>query len=140
MFFYGVNDSLVTLFFICSILFYLNKRFIFSGVFISIASLIKFYPILFAPQLIVKKKNINFRILLTIIVFILLFLILFSFFFDYKLLLEPISLGINRAPKFASIIASLNYSFPENEIIEFLKEYNSYILVICTVHGSNYTV
>ena len=79
VFFYGLNDALVTFFFIFSILFYSNQRFIFSGIFISIASLIKLYPILFIPQFIIRNEKINFKIFFTIITFIFLFLILFSF-------------------------------------------------------------
>ena len=130
VFFYGLNDALVTFFFIFSILFYLNQRFIFSGIFISIASLIKFYPVLFVPQLLIMNNKINFKLFLTIITFISSFLILFSFLFDYKLLLEPLSFGSTRGPKFASIIASLNYSFPNNEVVNLLIKYNSYILIM----------
>ena len=76
------------------------------------------------------NNKINFKIFLTIIAFIFSFLILFSFLFDYKLLLEPLSFGSNRGPKFASIIASLNYSFPNNEFVALLIKYNSYILIV----------
>jgi len=130
VFFYGLNDAFVAFFFIFSILFYVNQRFIFSGIFISIASLIKLYPILFIPQLLITNNKINFKIFFTIVVFIFLFLTLFSFLFDYKLLLEPLSLGSNRGPSFASIIASLNYSFPDNKIVAILIKYNSYILIV----------
>ena len=130
VFFYGLNDTFVAFFFIFSILFYVNQRFIFSGIFISIASLIKLYPILFIPQLLITNNKINFKIFFTIVVFIFLFLTLFSFLFDYKLLLEPLSFGSNRGPKFASIIASLNYSFPDNKIVAILIKYNSYILIV----------
>ena len=130
VFFYGLNDAFVTFFFVFSILFYLNQRFIISGIFISIASLIKLYPILFVPHLLIMKNKINFRLFFTVIAFIFLFLIFFSFFFDYMLLLEPLSFGSNRGPKFASIFASLNYSFPNNQIVTFFIKYNSYVLIL----------
>jgi len=130
VFFYGVNDSLVTFFFIISIILFLNQKFILSGTFISIASLIKFYPILFFPQFLFQKKNVAIKILLTTFFSITIFVLFFSILYDYELLLEPFTFGINRSPKFASIIASLNYSFPENQIIEYLIKYNTYFIII----------
>ena len=133
VFFYGINDSLVAFFFIISIILLLNQRFILSSVFISLATLLKIYPILFFPQFLFINKKESIKIFLTTLFFITIFLFLFSVLYDYRLLLEPISFGSNRDPKFASIISSLNYSFPENPTVEFLKKYNTYFIIISVV-------
>ena len=133
VFFYGVNDTLVSFFLIISIILFINQKFILSGTFISIASLIKFYPILFFPQFLFQNKKVNVKILFVTILFTAFFLLSFSILYDYKVLLEPLSFGANRSPKFASIIASLNYSFPDNAILEYLKKYNFYLVIISVV-------
>ena len=139
VYFYGVNDSLVSFFFFISILFFKKKKIIFSSIFISLGFLIKFYPILFVPQYLFQKKKVALKVMLTICIFIFIFLLSFSTIFDYNLLIEPLKFGSVRDPKFASIFASLNYSFPENQFIEFLKKYNTYLVIVLIIAGHIFT-
>ena len=90
-------------------------------------------PILFFPQFLFQKYKINFKVLLSVFFFITLFLLTFSLLYDYTLFLYPISYVLLRNPKFASIIASLNYSFQDNQIIEFLKKNNSYFIIVSVI-------
>jgi len=76
----------------------------------------------------------------TICIFIFIFLLSFSTMFDYNLIIEPLKFGNIRDPKFISVLASLNYSFPENQFIEFLKKYNTYLVIILVLAGHLFTL
>jgi len=140
VYFYGVNDSLVSLFFVISIIFFKKKKIIFSSIFISLGFLIKFYPILFVPQYLFQKREVALKVMFTICIFIFIFLLSFSTMFDYNLIIEPLKFGNIRDPKFISVLASLNYSFPENQFIEFLKKYNTYLVIILVLAGHLFTL
>ena len=139
-FFYGINDSFVALFFVISIIFFKKKKIIFSSIFISLAFLIKFYPILFAPQYLFQKKEMALKVMLTIFIFIFISFLSFSVIFDYNLLIEPIIFGSTRGPKLTSVLASLNYSFSENQLIEFFIKYNTYTVIILVLATHLYTL
>jgi hypothetical protein len=124
VYFYGVNDSILAFFFIISITLYLNKNYSYSGVFLAISFFIKLYPILFLPILtLFKKLNLKFLYFFTLSSCLLLIVSIYKF--DIDLLFEPLKFGTLRAPNFLSILSSLRYDFPENEILLLAIKYNS---------------
>ena len=124
VYFYGVNDSIVAFFFIISITLFINRNYSYSGVFFAISFFIKLYPILFLPILVLFKKfNLRYLYFFFISVFILLIISIYAFNID--LLIEPLRFGSLRAPNFLSILSSLKYDFPENEILLLTIKYNS---------------
>lgn len=78
--------------------------------------------------------------MLTIFIFIFISFLSFSVIFDYNLLIEPIIFGSTRGPKLASVLASLNYSFSENQLIEFFIKYNTYTVIISVLATHLYTL
>ena len=128
VYFYGINDSVVAFFLIISIILFLNKKYFVSGVFFSVSAFIKLYPLLFFPILALYKK-IKFNFIFSFVVSTCLILLISFYKFNSDLIFEPLKFGSLRAPNFTSILASLNYDFPNNMIILFLIKYNS-ILVI----------
>ena len=130
VFFYGIIDSIVSFFLIFSIIFKLRRNYYLSSVFLVIATLIKIYPILFLPFLILEKERINIKILFTTILTIIFALSIFSIFYGIDTIFEPFIFGGSREAKFASIIASLKIDLNNNNIILILEKYNFFVVVI----------
>ena len=130
VFFYGIIDSIVSFFVIFSIIFKLKKNYYLSSLFLVIATLIKIYPILFLPFLILEKDRINIKILITSILTIIFSLSIFSIFYGINTIFEPFIFGGSREAKFASIIASLKIDLSNNYIILILEKYNFFVVVV----------
>lgn len=132
VYFYGINDSIVAFFFIISITLLINKQNFTSGLFFSISVFIKLYPLLLLPIFTLYKK-INLKFFYSFFISSCLILLISFYRFSGDLIFEPLKFGSLRGPKFTSILASLNYDFPDNTIVLFLIKYNSIIVILCSL-------
>ena len=133
VYFYGINDSIVTFFLFFSLIFKLDKKDVLSGIFLSVSILTKIYPILLVPFFILERKKINIKLLFSLIVSLIVIMLISFYFFGNKLILDPFMFGAARDPKLLSILASLSYDFPESLIVKKLIENNSFIVLVSTL-------
>ena len=133
VYFYGINDSIVTFFLFFSLIFKLDKKDVLSGIFLSVSILTKIYPILLVPFFILDRKKINIKLLFSLIVSLIVIMLISFYFFGNKLILDPFMFGAARDPKLLSILASLSYDFPESLIVKKLIENNSFIVLVSTL-------
>ncbi len=133
VYFYGINDSIVTFFLFFSLIFKLDKKDLLSGIFLSVSILTKIYPILLVPFFILERKKINIKLLFSLIVSLIVIMLISFYFFGNKLILDPFMFGAARDPKLLSILASLSYDFPESLIVKKLIENNSFIVLVSTL-------
>ena len=132
VFIYGSNDVLVAALVGSALLCMLSERRIAGGILLGLAALVKFYPILCFPSLLLSKSKQAF---ITVLVASLTFAVGMglSFIVWGRATLHPIFFGISREGNLLSIFSFIKFiNTPDKFLLNFMIEANA-IFVIATV-------
>jgi len=106
VFLYGSNDSLVAASVGFALLFYMRGKTILPGIFFGLAALIKFYPLLLIPFLLLDSRKNSLKAgFIASIIFV--SGMVLSFFYWGKSTLRPVMFGIDRGPNLLSVLNTI---------------------------------
>jgi hypothetical protein len=130
-FVYGLNDALVAAFIIAAIITRYHDRILLSGIFLGLATLLKFYPIFLVPLFALDDGRFKLGILFWAAVVVTLGF-LAAFFIWGEAFLSPIFFGVSRHPKLLSVLSALTF-YPSliggQNVLDFLIRTNSVFVI-----------
>ncbi len=127
----GLNDALVAAFIIAAIITRYHDRILLSGIFIGLATLVKFYPIFVVPLFALDDGRFKSGIFLSTAVVVTLGF-LAAFFIWGDTFLSSIYFGASRPPKLLSVLSALTF-YPSliggQNVLDFLIRTNSAFVI-----------
>lgn len=129
----GMNDDLAAALMVGAVISRLDRRFALAGLFVGLAALLKYYPILMLPFFALDNRRIDWRlILIGGATFAIGMVAAYLYWGDG--LIKALIFGSSRGPKQLSILAALKSSFPKSGLVAFLIAKDTY-LVLAGVAG-----
>ena len=128
---YGLNDTIVSGLILFALYFSLSKKLKFhsqlSGCILSLATMIKIYPLFIVPCFVYRERRIDFKFL-AYYIFTTIFIFLTSFFLWGKSTLGPILFAINRT---SSHLSFFNFS---RQVLELnIDKYSVYFMAFSLI-------
>jgi len=131
---YGNNDTIVAALIGFATLARFQNKLFKVGIFLGLAALIKYYPLLMAIFFTLNYKKINYKPIIGCVATIFLGLIINVMIYGNSFL-SAIKYGDSRPTKFFSVLHSLEQNFPKNgNYFKFLIQYNSiFVIFSCLI-------
>jgi len=125
---YGLNDGFVAALLVFAVLLKLRSHSKLTGLFIGLAALMKFYPILLLPFFALDYKKINYEIIISgIVTFVAGFVAALIVWGTGPI--APVVFNSSRGPSLLSVLLALRTTFGETGIINFLIQYNTFFVI-----------
>ena len=127
VFIYGLNDAIVAALLVAAVLMRYQSKFFICGVFVGLAALTKYYPLLLLPFFALDHRKVRWNVIYGG-VFVFLFGVLLALAIWGDGPLRAMAYGSERTPKLLSVLEAVSKLFGKGSI-DFFIQYNSVFVI-----------